>query len=149
MTTNPRPTIKKSNLRLLTADTKFYIDYSWWDEGHLDLRTYMLSRLSLGNELNAELPAERIDLIDSKTGEVRQVDAFQYLVRNYFNRHDDEVAAQGSVVDAVFSALLANGNEPMTAAEIGERVHRPAELINKTFGGSQIYHGIRPLFDED
>ena len=149
MTTNPRPTIKKSNLRLLTADTKFYIDYSWWDEGHLDLRTYMLSRLSLGNELNAELPAERIDLIDSKTGEVRQVDAFQYLVRNYFNRHDDELAAQGSVVDAVFSALLANGNEPMTAAEIGERVHRPAELINKTFGGSQIYHGIRPLFDED
>ena len=149
MTTNPRPTIKKSNLRLLTADTKFYIDYSWWDEGHLDLRTYMLSRLSLGNELNAELPAERIDLIDSKTGEVRQVDAFQYLVRNYFNRHDDELAAQGSVVDAVFSALLANGNEPMTAAEIGERVHRPAGLINKTFGGSQIYHGIRPLFDED
>ena len=149
MTTNPRPTIKKSNLRLLTADTKFYIDYSWWDEGHLDLRTYMLSRLSLGNELNAELPAERIDLIDSKTGEVRQVDAFQYLVRNYFNRHDDELAAQGSVVDAVFSALLANGNVPMTAAEIGERVHRPAELINKTFGGSQIYHGIRPLFDED
>jgi hypothetical protein len=149
LTTNPRPTIKKSNLRLLTADTKFYIDYSWWDEGHLDLRTYMLSRLSLGNELNAELPAERIDLIDSKTGEVRQVDAFQYLVRNYFNRHDDEVVAQGSVVDAVFSALLANGNEPMTAAEIGERVHRPAELINKTFGGSQIYHGIRPLFDED
>jgi len=149
LTTNPRPTIKKSNLRLLTADTKFYIDYSWWDEGHLDLRTYMLSRLSLGNELNAELPAERIDLIDSKTGEVRQVDAFQYLVRNYFNRHDDELAAQGSVVDAVFSALLANGNEPMTAAEIGERVHRPAELINKTFGGSQIYHGIRPLFDED
>ena len=149
MTTNPRPTIKKSNLRLLTADTKFYIDYSWWDEGHLDLRTYMLYRLSLGNELNAELPAERIDLIDSKTGEVRQVDAFQYLVRNYFNRHDDELAAQGSVVDAVFSALLANGNEPMTAAEIGERVHRPAELINKTFGGSQIYHGIRPLFDED
>jgi hypothetical protein len=149
LATNPRPTIKKSNLRLLTADTKFYIDYSWWDEGHLDLRTYMLSRLSLGNELNAELPAERIDLIDSKTGEVRQVDAFQYLVRNYFSRHDDELAAQGSVVDAVFSALLANGNEPMTAAEIGERVHRPAELIIKTFGGSQIYHGIRPLFDED
>lgn len=149
MLNNPRPTIKKTNLRLLTADTKFYIDYSWWEEGHLDLRTYLLGRMSLGSEPITELPAERIDLIDSRTGELRQVDAFQYLVRNYFSTHDDDLAAQGSVVDAVFSVLLANGNEPMTAAEIAERIHRLPELVLRTFGGSQIYHGIRPLFDED
>jgi len=147
--TNPRPTIKKPNLRLLTADTKFYIDYSWWEEGQLDLRTYLLSRLKNGTDLGPELPAERIDLVDSKTGEVRPVDAFQYLVRNYFSRHGDELSAQGSVVDAVFSALLANGNEPMTAAELAERIQRTPELITKTFGGSQIYNGIRPLFDDD
>lgn len=141
--------IKKSNLRLVTADTKFYIDYSWWEEGHLDLRTYLLTRLSLGDDIGSELPAERIDLVDSKTGEVRQVDAFQYLVRSHFSRHENELASQGSLVDVVFSVLLANGNEPMTAAEIAARVHRPAELLIKTFGGSQIYHGIRPLFDED
>ena len=148
MLNNPRPTIKKSNLRLLTADTKFYIDYSWWEEGHLDLRTYLLGRMSLGSQPVTELPAERIDLIDSRTGEVRQVDAFQYLVRNYFSTHD-ELAGQGSVVDAVFSVLLANGNEPMTAAEIAERIQRAPELVLRTFGGSQIYHGIRPLFDEE
>jgi len=147
--TNPRPTIKKANLRLVTADTKFYIDYNWWNEGHLDLRTYLLARLSLGNEPIAELPSERVDLVDSKTGEIRQVDAFQYLVRNQLNRHKDDLAAQGSLVDAVFSVLLANGNEPLTANEIAERVHRPAELIARTFGGPQIYHGIRPLFEED
>lgn len=109
----------------------------------------MLTRLAVGGELGAELPAERIDLIDSKTGEVRQVDAFQYLVREHFNRHDNDMATQGALVDAVFSVLLANGNEPMTAAEIAERVQRPAELLIKTFGGSTVYHGIRPLFDED
>ena len=149
MPTNTRPTIKSAHLRLLTAETRFYIDYSWWDESHLDLRTYLLTRLSVGGELGAELPAERIDLIDSKTGEVRQVDAFQYLVREHFNRHDNELAIQGALVDAVFSVLLANGNEPMTAAEIAERVHRPADLLIKTFGGSTVYHGIRPLFDDD
>lgn len=149
MPTNPRPTIKKANLRLVTADTKFHIDYSWWNEGHLDLRTYLLARLALGDEPITELPAERIDLVDSRTGEVRQVDAFQYLVRNQLNRQKDELAAQGSLVDAVFSVLLANGNEPLTANEIAEHVHRPAELIAKTFGGPQIYHGIRPLFEED
>lgn len=149
MPNNPRPTIKKSNLRLLTADTKFYIDYGWWEEGHLDLRTYLLGRMSLGNQPMTELPAERIDLIDSRTGEVRQVDAFQYLVQNYFSTHDDDLAGQSSVVDAVFSVLLANGNEPMTAAEIAEKIQRAPELVLRTFGGAQIYHGIRPLFDED
>lgn len=148
MSNNPRPTIKAANLRRVTPDTRFYIDYSWWDEGHLDLRTYLLSRVSLGSE-STELPAERIDLVDSKTGEVRQVDAFQYLVRTHFNRHGNDLALQGSVVDSVFSVLLANGNEPMTAAEIAERIRRPTDLVVKTFGGSQIYHGIRPLFDDD
>jgi hypothetical protein len=149
LSNQPRPTIKTANLRRVTPDTKFYIDYGWWDEGHLDLRTYLLARVSLGNDVTSELPSERIDLVDSKTGEVRQVDAFQYLVRNYFSRHGDDLAAQGSLVDSVFSVLLANGNEPMTVREIAGRVHRPTDLLVKTFGGSQIYHGIRPLFDED
>lgn len=149
MSNNPRPMIKTANLRRVTGDTKFFIDYSWWDEGHLDLKTYLMARLSLGNELGQEMTADRIDLVDSKTGEVRQVDSFQYLVRSYFNRHGNDLATQGSVVDSVFSVLLANGNEPLTIAEIAEQVQRPADLLIRTFGGPQIYHGIRPLFDDD
>ena len=149
MSSYPRPTIKTAHLRRVTPETRFYIDYGWWDEGHLDLRTYLLARLALGAEGSSELPAERVDLVDAKTGEVRQVDAFQYLVQNYFSRQGNDLATQGSVVDAVFSVLLANGNQPMTIRDIAERVQRPGELLVKTFGGSQIYHGIRPLFDED
>ncbi len=149
MSSYPRPNIKSAHLRRVTPETRFYIDYNWWEEGHLDLRTYLLARLSLGNEGGSELPAERIDLVDAKTGEVRQVDAFQYLIQNYCSRHGNELATQGSIVDAVFSVLLANGNQPMTAREIAERVQRPTDLIVKTFGGPQIYNGIRPLFDEE
>lgn len=141
--------IKTANLRRVTPDTRFYIDYSWWEESHLDLKTYLLTRLSLGGEAGQEIAADQVDLVDSKTGEVRQVDSFQYLVSSYFNRHGNDLATQSSLVDAVFSVLLANGNEPLTAAEIAERVQRQPDLIAKTFGGPQIYHGIRPLFDED
>lgn len=149
MSKNPRPTIKTANLRLVTADTRFYIDYSWWDESHLDLKTYLLARLSLSSEPGQELAADLVDLVDSKTGEVRQVDAFQYLVRNYFSRHGNDMATQGSLVDAVFSVLLANGNEPMTATEIADQVQRLPDLIVKTFGGPTVFNGIRPLFEED
>lgn len=149
MSNYPRPTIKAVQLRRVTPDTKFNIDYSWWDEGHLDLKTYLLTRLSIPGDIGSEINVDQVDLVDSKTGEVRQVEAFQYLVQSYFSRQGEDFAAQGSIVDAVFSILLANGNEPMTAAEIAERVHRPADLVIKTFGGTQVYHGIRPLFDED
>lgn len=149
MSNYPRPTIKAVHLRRVTPDTKFYIDYSWWDEGHLDLKTYLLTRLSIPGDVGAEISADHVDLVDSRTGEVRQVDAFQYLIQSYFSRQGSEFVSQGSIVDAVFSVLLANGNEPMTAAEIAERVQRPIDLIMKTFGGSQVYQGIRPIFDED
>jgi hypothetical protein len=145
----PRPNIKAVTLRRVTPETKFYIDYTWWDESDLDLKTYLLTRLSFSGDTGQEIHAERIDLVDSRTGEVRQVDAFQYLVQNYFSRQGDDFAAQGSIVDAVFSVLLANGNEPLSATEIAEKVRRPTDLIVKTFGGPQIYHGIRPIFDED
>lgn len=149
MSNFPRPNIKAVHLRRVTPDTKFYIDYSWWDEEHLDLKTYLLTRLSIPGDIGAEINVDHVDLVDSRTGEVRRVDAFQYLVQSYFSRQGTEVATQGSIVDAVFSVLLAHGNEPMSAAEIAERVHRPIDLVIRTFGGSQVYQGIRPIFDEE
>ena len=39
--------------------------------------------------------------------------------------------------------------DEMPAAELAEQVHKSPEVVIKTFGGAQIYHGIRPIFDED
>lgn len=149
MSSNPRPTIKATLMRQVTPETKFAIDYSWWNESNLDLRTYLLTRLAFGEDLTTDLTVDKVDLVDSRTAEVRQVDTFQYLVQSYYGRHADDVGTQGLLVDAVFSVLLANGNEPMAIGEVAERVSKPVDLLIRTFGGSQVYHGIRPQYDED
>lgn len=149
MANNPRPVIKAPNLRRVTPDTKLYIDYDWWSASNMDLRTYLYQRLSIGEELTSDLNVEHVDLIDSRTGEVRQIDAFQYLVQAFYGRQASDFVAHGTTVDAVFSALMANGNEPLSILELSNRVHKPVDLLIRTFGSGTIYHGIRPLYDED
>jgi hypothetical protein len=150
LSTMPRPKLSPSLLKRPTAETKFHIDYDWWEQSNLDLKTYLFSRLPVSEEtasINTE--AELVDLIDMNTGEVRRVDGFQYLVQTYFRQLPDDFASRMSLVDAVFCVLLAGGNQPMTAQEIAERVTRPVETILRTFGGPKVYQGIRPLFDDE
>jgi hypothetical protein len=137
-------------LRQVTPDTKFHIDYNWWKESGRDLKTYLINRLSLSDDLTAESNLELVDLVDSRTGEVRQVDGFQFLVRAYFNQQPNNFTTHTSLVDAVFTVLLANGNEPMPVGEIARRVHRPVDLLIKTLASSsQTFLGIRPVYDEE
>lgn len=149
MASNPRPVIKAPILRQVTPDTKLFIDYDWWAASNMDLKTYLYQRLSLGEELTSDLNVDQVDLIDSRTGEVRQVDSFQYLIQAFYGRQASDFVAHGTTVDAVFSALMANGNEPLSILELSNRVHKPVDLLIRTFGGSTVYHGIRPQFDDD
>ena len=135
-------------LKRPTADTKFIIDYDWWDKSDLDLKTYLLTRLPIDEEVPAEADTDEVDLVDPETGEVYRVDGFQYIVQTYFSQLPEDFATRTSLVDAVFCVLLANANIPMTAQEIADRVHRPVNTILKTVGGPKIYQGIRPLLDE-
>jgi hypothetical protein len=137
-------------LKRPTADTKFHIDYDWWEQSKLDLKTYLFARLPVTEETaSIDTGAELVDLIDMNTGEVRRVDGFQYLVQTYFRQLPDDFASRTSLVDAVFCVLLANGNQPMTAEDIAQRVNRPTQTILRTFGGPKVYQGIRPLFDDE
>jgi len=124
------------------------IDFEWWEQSNLDLKAYLLSRFSLGDETALEAEFDQVDLVDPLTGEVHQVDGFQYLIRAYFHRLPEDFITHASLVDATFCVLLANANQPMSAREIAERIDRPADVIVRTLGGAKIYQGIRPIFDE-
>ncbi|MCA9995524.1 MAG: hypothetical protein KDE56_07250 [Anaerolineales bacterium] len=149
MSTDPRPKINPASIKRVTADTKFYIDYSWWEESDLDLKTFLQTRLNIGEDIIPSSDIEEVDLVDPQTGEVRQVDGFQYLIQSYFNQMPPDFATRTSLVDAAFCVLLANANQPMTAREIAKRVQRSPTVILRTLGGPRVYQGIRPVPDED
>ncbi|HEX6385157.1 MAG TPA: hypothetical protein VF177_10845 [Anaerolineae bacterium] len=149
MSSNPRPKLKASALKRVTPDTRFYVDYDWWEKSDLDLKTYLYTRLAVGDEINVDPGADEVDLVDPETGEVHRVDGFQYVVQTYFSQLPDDFMTRTSLVDAVFCVLLANANQPMTAREIAERVHRPTDVILKTLGGPRVYQGIRPVLDDE
>ena len=68
----PRPKISKLKLRRPDLETMFHIDFEWWEESNLDLKTYLLSRLDVGDELSLDLDVDYVDLVDLETGEVRK-----------------------------------------------------------------------------
>jgi hypothetical protein len=149
LSSNPRPKLKSVPLKRVTPDTKFYVDYSWWDESNLDLKTYLYTRLNINQDVDMGAGMEEIDLIDPQTGEVRRVDGFQYIIQSYFNQLPPDFLSRASLVDAVFCVLLANANQPMSGRELAERVQRPIDMVIRTLGGPQIYQGIRPVPEED
>jgi hypothetical protein len=145
----PRPKLSASHLTRPTLDTRFHIDYEWWEESNLDLKTYVYSRLDIGDEPVMDTSQEKVDLVDPDTGEVRRVDGFQYALQTYFSQLPDDFLTQTSLVDAVFYILLANANKPMSARELAERMARDPDVVLKTLSGPRIYQGIRPIFDDD
>lgn len=127
-------------------DTKFQIDYDWWERENNDLRAYMLTHLptDLRDKFDDETEDGEVDYIDTETGEVQQLDKLGLAIQEAANR-DDFINPQTSLVDSVFRVFLANGNVPRTPQELADDTDRDARTILKTFGGIRVYRGIRPV----
>lgn len=150
MATHPRPKMGAAVLRRATKDTKFHIDFDWWDRSGLDLKAYLYSRLDIPKEqFSEDMKHDEVDIVDPETGEVRRVDGFQFLMQAYLNQVTDSFLGKSSLVDAVFFVLLANANQPMRVADIARKVQRPTDVVLKMLSGRQIYQGIRPVYEED
>ena len=139
---------KPSSLVKPTLDTKFHIEYSWWERNNTgeDLRQYLLSHLlpEQRDRLSLAEAGSMVDYVDPETGEVKQLDELGLAIEqaakdpNFINPHT-------SLVDSIFRVFLANGNIPLSPRELAERTGRSAQTILKTFSGGQVYRGIRPF----
>jgi hypothetical protein len=132
-----------------TLDTRFHIDYDWWNREGRDLRVYLLSHLPPEQRdfFTEHRDTEEVDWVDPVTAEVRKVDALQRALKES-SQQPDFITSHTSLVDAVFRAFLANNNTPLTPVELGERIGRPPMTILRTLSGTTVYKGIRPLVED-
>jgi hypothetical protein len=132
-----------------TTDTKFHIDFDWWDERGRNFRVNLLSHLCADcqDHYRTYQEAELVDWIDVDTAEVTQVDGLWHSLRTCCSLKPEYTDAHTPLATAIFRTFLANGNLPLTPAELQEQIHRPADTILRTIGGFRVYHGIKPVRD--
>jgi hypothetical protein len=130
-----------------TAQTPFHIDFAWWEHNDRDWRVFLRSLLCAEHQRVLADVAEDalIDWVDPKTAQVQQVDGIQHALMTHCALQQDFVDEHTTVVEAVFRAFLVNGNQPLSATELSERLGRPAATILRTLAGPRVYRGLRPL----
>lgn len=133
-----------------TLDTKFRIDYDWWERAERDLEIYLHSHLcSEHREAYADVKADAlVDNVDPETAEVNKVPGIQNTLISHCAQQADYITRQTSLVNAVFRIFLANGNSPLTARELGERLGRQPNMVLRTFSSPRVYKGVRPYVED-
>lgn len=132
-----------------TVDTKFYIDYDWWDRSDQDLRANVIAQLLPEQRdyfLEHDAGSES-DWVDPDTAEVRRVDALQMALQEAA-RADDFFVPPVSLVNAVFRVFLTNDNMPLSPTQLSEMINRQPMMILRTLTGQQVYKGIRPFVED-
>ena len=128
-----------------SLETKFFIDYDWWETSRDDLQIYLLTHLSEEQQqslANRDLQ-DVYDYVHPETGEVFTLDALGMAIRES-SRSADFISDHIGLIDSVFRAFLVNGNQPLNARELAAATGRNAATILKTIGGVHVYRGIRP-----
>lgn len=130
-----------------TINTPFHIDFAWWQQHDSNWRVYLNDMLCEEHRAKFSDVREdtRVDWVDPDTAEVRAVDGVQHVLITHCARQPEFLTSFTTLVDAVFRALLANQNNPMTPAELTGVIGRPANTILLTLAGPTVYKGIRPV----
>lgn len=129
-----------------TPKTPFHIDFEWWRKNERDWHIFLRSLLCAEHqEVFADMEEdELIDWIDPKTAEVKRVDGVHHALISHCALLPEFTSERTAMVEAVFRIFLVNGNIPMSAEDLGQRLGRSADIILKTIAGARVYRGLRP-----
>lgn len=138
--------IKKFSIIKPTLDSPFHIDFEWWKQNDNDWRVFLVDYLCPEHKevYQNTNPDQLIDWVDAETGEVRSLDGIQHILIAHCAKEPGFVSTNTAIVDAVFRTFLADENRPLSPNELSSMIGQPANKILLTFGGFQVYKGIRP-----
>jgi hypothetical protein len=131
-----------------SIDTKFHIDFSWWEKQNKDIRVFMRELLCPeSQEAAAAAPDKQmVDMVDPETAEVTQVDALWEAIRACCSLKPGYIAEDTPILDSIFRVFIANGNQPLSISELHERLDKkPADVILRLLTRGQVYMGIKPV----
>lgn len=127
------------------TNTLFYIDLNWFEKNGRDLREEMHAVLCDQDRSRYPTPADAgiVDRIHPVTAEVTRVDALWEAVADHCGLQPGYITPTTPLTMAVFRALLANGNQPMSPEQLHKRIGKgnPAAIL-KLLMGAEIENGI-------
>ena len=132
----------------ITPQTKFHIDFAWWDKQNKDIRVFMRDLLCPESRaaVEASPPSQLIDVVDTETAEVSQLDPVWEAIRACCSQRPDYITADSPLLDSIFRTFLANGNKPLSVLELHQRLDKkPPEIILRLLTKGQVYMGIKPV----
>jgi hypothetical protein len=130
-----------------TLETKFHVDFAWWQEKGQNLKAYLQGHLC--SECKPYLQDdqdETFDWIDPETGEVFQIDSLWHLIHAHCGQDPTFLDSRVPLTSGIFRTFILSDNTPMTPEEIHKVLQKqtPAVIL-RTIGGHQVYKGIKPL----
>lgn len=143
-----QPTIQLRSRFRPTAETKFHIDYTWWQNSGRDFRLYLRDQLceECRERFADHRDTEDVDWVDPETGEVRRTDALWECLRTRCANDPEFINDRLPLASGCFRIFLANNNEPLSPRELGQLLPwRSPDEILRTLGGRQVYLGLRPV----
>jgi hypothetical protein len=145
----PLPDVKRTSRTRPGIQTRFHIDFNWWQLQDRDWRVFLQDLLCPDHQQAfAELPDDhKVDFVDPMTAEVQQVDGLQHVLITHCAKLDGFISPHTALVDAIFRVFLSNGNIPMSPMELSQVAGRPPELILRVLTGQNIFRGIRPVME--
>ena len=131
-------------------DTKFHIDFEWWEAERRDFRVYLRQYLceACREMYSTHHGSETVDWIDPDTAEVNPVDGLWHALRTHCSTKSDYITDSTPLTSAVFRLFLANGNAPLTSLELGAKLNRPPEKILRSLSRGRVYDGIKPVVED-
>lgn len=138
---------KRPSLVKPTLNTRFHIDFNWWEKNDRNWRVYLRSYLCQEHQkfFIEQNSNELIDWVDPETAEVQRVDGMQHTLISHCAKEPGFITDHTALVDAVFRVFLANGNTPLNCLDLNERLGKSPDTILRTISGLRVYKGLRPL----